>query len=322
MRPARRAAVAHALTSAGGDGLSGEALARALGISRVAVAKHIDALRELGYAIEAVPRTGYRLVSAPDICIPEEVCPLLTDPLWVGCEGGLETASTNNDAKRLARAGAPAGTLVVAARQTGGRGRLGRTWESPGGGVYASTVLRPALAPAAMGAVGLAVSLGVARALERFGVPVGLKWPNDVVADGRKLAGVLVEMAAEADTVEWMVAGCGLNVAGVGRDDAACVREWAPSTRVAEVAAATLDGIAGAYRAFQVGGFGSIADDYRQRLVLAGREVVVRDASGAVIGRGVAETVDDRGALVVAHHGTMMTVVAGDVTLRDPRRPF
>jgi BirA family biotin operon repressor/biotin-[acetyl-CoA-carboxylase] ligase len=320
--PRRRAAVAHALASAAGDGLSGEALARELGISRVAVAKHIDALRELGYAIEAVPRTGYRLVSAPDACIPEEVCPLLTDPLWAGCEGGLETASTNDDAKRLARSGAPAGTLVVAARQTGGRGRLGRTWESPSGGVYVSVVLRPALAPVAMGAAGLAVSLGVACALERLGVPAGLKWPNDVVADGRKLAGVLVEMAAEADTVEWMVAGCGLNVADVGRDDAACVREWAPSARVAQVAAAVLDGIAEAYRAFESGGFASLADEYRQRLVLAGREVVVRDASGTVIGRGVAETVDDRGALVVTEGRTTMTVVAGDVTLRDPQEPL
>lgn len=320
MLPARRAAVARALTVAAGDGLSGEALARELGISRVAVAKHIDALRELGYAIESVPRTGYRLVSAPDACIPEEVCPLLADPLWVGCEGDLETASTNDDAKRLARAGAPAGTLVVAARQTGGRGRLGRTWESPAGGVYASVVLRPALAPAALGPAGLAVSLGVARALEGLGVPAGLKWPNDVVADGRKLAGVLVEMAAEADTVEWMVAGCGLNVASVGRDDAACVREWAPSARVAEVAAAVLDGIADAYRAFELGGFASLAEEYRQRLVLAGREVVVRDAGGAVIGRGVAETVDDRGALVVTDGQTTMTVVAGDVTLRDPQK--
>ena len=108
-----RAAVAAALAEAAGRGVSGEALARELGVSRVAVGKHVAALRELGYAISAEPRVGYRLDSAPDRCIPETVAPQVHDPMWVRCEGGAETGSTNDDAKRLARAGAPAGTVSV-----------------------------------------------------------------------------------------------------------------------------------------------------------------------------------------------------------------
>lgn len=312
----RRAAVAAALSAAGPSGVSGEALARGLGISRVAVGKHVAALGSLGYLIEPVPRVGYRLVSAPDACLPEEVAPRLRDPLWTTCEGGPEAVSTNDDAKRLARAGAEEGTLVVAARQTGGRGRLGRTWESPAGGGYASAVLRPNVSPAQAAPLALAVSLGVARGLDAFGLSAGVKWPNDVMLEGGKLAGILLEMAAEADTVEWLVAGIGINVAAPAAPDAAWVRRHAPEARVAEVVASALDGVAAAYREFVSGGFGALAEEYRARLTLTGVEVAVRDGVGAVVASGVAETVDDDGALVVRGPDGPRTVVAGEVTLR------
>lgn len=312
----RRAAVAAALAAAGPSGVSGEALARDLGVSRVAIGKHVSALGGLGYLIEPVPRVGYRLVSAPDACLPEEVAPRLGDPLWVTCEGGAETASTNDDAKRLARVGAPEGTLVVAARQTGGRGRLGRSWESPEGGGYASAVLRPSLTPAGAGPLALAVSLGVARGLDTFGLAAGVKWPNDVVIDGGKLAGILLEMTAEADTVEWLVAGIGINVAASVVPGATSVRRYAPDACVADVVAAALDGVAATYREFTAGGFGALAGEYRSRLTLVGAEVAVRDATGTVVAAGVAETVDETGALVVSGADGPRAVVAGEVTLR------
>ncbi|MDO8881309.1 MAG: biotin--[acetyl-CoA-carboxylase] ligase [Coriobacteriia bacterium] len=313
----RRAAVASALHSAGPGGLSGEVLARELGISRVAIAKHVAALRDLGYRVESSPRVGYRLLEAPDACIPEEVSPRLADPLWVSCTGGLETGSTNDDAKTAARAGSPEGTLVVAARQHGGRGRFGRVWISPSGGAYASAILRPALPPAALGPLALVIALGVARGLERFGVPTGLKWPNDVLADGEKLAGILLEMAAEADTVEWLVFGCGLNVAGPAGPGSAWVRRYSAEAKVAEVAATVLDECASAYRTFLAEGFANLVGEYRARGTLWGRDVVVRDGTGRVVASGIAETVDDSGALVVREAGGARAVVAGEVTLRS-----
>jgi BirA family biotin operon repressor/biotin-[acetyl-CoA-carboxylase] ligase len=181
--------------------------------------------------------------------------------------------------------------------------------------VYASADLRPHLPPGALGSLALVVSLGVARGLERFGVAAGLKWPNDVVIGGGKVAGVLMELAAEADTVEWLVVGCGINVATPVHAGAASVRAVAPGAGVADVAAAVLDEIAAAYRSFLTDGFDPVADEYRQRGTLWGREVVVRDAYGVTVAAGTAETVDGTGALVVRDTEGAHAVVAGEVTL-------
>lgn len=312
----RRAAVAAALAAAGDAGVSGEALAAELGVSRVAVSKHVAALRDLGYSIHSAPRAGYRLLAAPDVCIPEEVCPQLRDPLWVACEGGLEVVSTNDAAKRLARAGAAEGTLVVAARQTGGRGRFGRVWESPEGGAYVSCVLRPPLGPAAMAPLSLAVAVGAARGLEGLGVPVGVKWPNDLEARGAKLGGILLEMAAEADHVEWVVVGIGVNVGAGAHERGAAVRGFVPSARVADVAAAVLDGVAGAYAEFVRFGFSRLHAEYEALSVLTGRRVSVADAVGSPVAEGTVTGVSDDGALVLDTPAGEVRVNAGEVTLR------
>lgn len=311
----RRAQVAAALTAAP-SGVSGETLAGQLGISRVAVSNHVAALRALGYRIESAPRVGYRLAAAPDLCIPEEVAPLLTDRLWVACDGGAELPSTNDEAKRLARAGAPEGTVVVAARQTGGRGRFDRSWDSPTGGAYVSALLRPAVMPAAIAPLSLVVALGAARALRSLGVPAQLKWPNDLETAGRKLGGVLLEMAAEADRVEWLVAGIGVNVSDPKSGRAAWVREHARGSRVAQVAALVLDGVADAYQGWLRDGFGAMRGEYESLLTLCGSSVAVRDAAGGVVAEGVAVGINDQAALLVETADGLVAVNAGEVTLR------
>ncbi len=311
-----RAAVAWALRDAGSAGVSGEAIAGELGISRASVNAHVAALRALGYEVASSSRVGYRLVSAPGSCIPEEVGPLLRDPLWVSCTGGAALASTNDEAKRLARAGAPEGSAVVAARQTAGRGRFDRSWESPEGGAYLSCVLRPPLPPASLGPLPLVAAVGVADGCTTLGLEVRLKWPNDVEIDGRKLAGILLEMTAEADRVEWVVLGCGVNVAGVPHERAASVREWLPSARVADVAAAVLDGIAAAYRRFLEEGFEPLRERYAARLGMHGAYVTVRDATGAVVAEGAVLGVGETGELLLASGDRTVRVVAGEVTLR------
>lgn len=315
MTISRRAQVASALADAGSAGISGEVLATELGVSRVAINKHVAALRGLGYVIRSTPHVGYRLESAPDLCIPEEVGPRLRDALWIACEGGESLPSTNDAAKQLARAGAGEGTAVVAARQTGGRGRFGRVWESPSGGAYVSCVLRPSLLPADMSPLSLVVAIGAARGLESLGVPVGLKWPNDLEVDGRKLGGILLEMAAEADRVEWVVAGCGVNVGGRPHTRAAAVCDFAVSTTAGEVGGAVLDGIASAYREFLEAGFGQLHAEYEARSTLTGQRVSVRDATGALVAEGEVVGVGDAGALVLETANGRAHLSAGEVTL-------
>lgn len=312
----RRTAIAVALAQAGERGVSGEALAEQLGISRVAVNKQVNALRALGYRIHSAPHLGYRLLETPDLCMPETVAPLLTDPLWRACEGGAEVGSTNTEAKALAAAGAPEGTVVVAARQRAGRGRFGRVWESPGGGAYVSCVLRPPVAPVATAPLSLVVAVGASRALAALGVPVRLKWPNDLQADGRKLGGILLEMSAEADRVEWVVVGCGVNVAPGDSEGAACVREFAPEARVAEVAARVLDGIAAAYAEYLHFGFSAMHAEYEARLVLLGRQVVGRDAFGGEIAQGEAIGIAPDGSLILRTAAGDVHLRSGEVTLR------
>jgi len=296
--------------------VSGETLAAEFGISRVAVNKHIASLRALGYQIDSKPHVGYRLVSAPDACIPEEVGPRLRDSMWTACDGMAETVSTNEEAKRLARNGAAEGTVVVAGRQTGGRGRLGRTWESPEGGAYCSFVLRPNVPPSTIAPLPLVVAVGAARALTALGVPVRLKWPNDLLVGGRKLGGILLEVAAEPDCVEWVVVGCGVNVASGPGENAAAVRDFVPMASVPGVAAAVLDAVAGAYREFLHEGFGALRREYEALSALTGRVVHVANALGEAVAEGAVSGLGEDGALVLSGPSGETRVHAGEVTLR------
>lgn len=314
-----------ALREAAPAAASGEAIAASLGMSRAAVAKRVSGLRAAGYDIAAEAGAGYRLLAAPDLPLPSEVAPLLRSGFWVRLTGGGSTGSTNDDAKALARAGAPEGTVVLAAEQTAGRGRLGRAWASPHGGVYVSVVLRPPLAPADAAPLALVVGVGLARGFATLGAETGLKWPNDVVLGGGKVAGVLLETSAEADRAEWVVAGCGVNVrrSPGAPASAAFLADATPDAtplRLAAVAAACLDGIASAYGDFATGGFVALAEEYASRDVLAGRDVTVRDGAGEVRATGVAEGVDGSGRLIIEGQDGEVAVAAGEVTLRPDVR--
>ncbi len=312
----RRDQVLSALRSAGDAGVSGEALAHDLGVSRAAIAKHVRALRDLGYEVAARPGSGYVLQSTPDLPLAEEVRPLLASEMWVDLRGVACTGSTNDDCKQLARAGATEGTVVIATEQSTGRGRLGRTWDSPSGGVYISALLRPEMALAELAPLPLVVSLGVARGLEALGVASALKWPNDVLMGGEKVAGILLESSAESDRAEWVVAGVGVNVRRPKRAfEGAAYLDDATDVTLAVVAASVLDGIAEAYGRFCVAGFDGLVAEYEQRSSLHGRDVTVRDISGAVRAAGRVEGIDALGRLVVQGPDGPSTVSAGDVSL-------
>lgn len=317
----RRESILTALREAAGSGVSGERLARELGVSRTAIAKHVAALRAAGYAIDAVPGSGYRLLSSADALTPAEVKPLVESSLWRCFEGGDVTHSTNDDCIALARGGAPEGTVVMAREQRGGKGRLGRSWDSPEGGVYMSMLLRPEMSVLELVPLPMVVSIGVARACERLGLTgVGLKWPNDVWYEGRKLAGVLLESAVEGESVRWVVAGVGLNVAHSDEraHSASYMRDRLPAVRIAEAAAAVLDGVAEVYAQFVAMGFAGLAEEYERRSVLKGSHVTVSAADGSLLGEGSVEGIDALGRLLVTSEGGTIAIAAGDVTLRRP----
>lgn len=197
--------------------VSGEAMSRTLGISRAAVWKAIEALRQEGYTIQSAPNRGYRLDSAPDRVREGE----LTGPL-AGCHLGgkllcLDTVdSTNTECKRQAMAGAPDGLVVISEEQTGGRGRLGRTFQSPKGrGLYVSALLRPQLPPAEVTDFTAWVAVAVCDGIQAAcGVRPRIKWTNDIVLGGRKLCGILTELGLEGESnaLDYLITGIGVNV--------------------------------------------------------------------------------------------------------------
>ncbi|MBF0449017.1 MAG: biotin--[acetyl-CoA-carboxylase] ligase [Magnetococcales bacterium] len=206
-----------------GDGqpVSGKAIGLALSVSRAAVWKRIEGLRKVGYRIDSVPRRGYVLTLEPDTPTPEAVGPLLDHSTR---QHGLfaqekihffETLdSTNIQAGILARAGALDGTVVVADHQSQGKGRLGRSWDSPSGlNLYFSLILRPDIYPRHAAQLTLLTGLALAEVVQAVGgEAVQIKWPNDLLLGGRKLAGILTEMAVEADRIQFVVVGVGVNL--------------------------------------------------------------------------------------------------------------
>ena len=198
------------------DFVSGEALCREFGITRSAVWKHISLLRSEGYSIDAVTGRGYRLSALTGRPVEAEVRPSLTTRRF-GRKIAYHpvTASTNMLAKALAVEGAIEGCVVVADSQTGGRGRMGRIWISPSGvNLYFSLILRPEVPSIRVPQLTLLVAAAIHQALSALSVDLGamIKWPNDILANGKKLCGVLCEMQSEPDFTHFVVVGIGINV--------------------------------------------------------------------------------------------------------------
>ena len=198
-----------------GEPVSGEHICRQLGVTRAAVWKAIDQLRQEGYTIEAAPRRGYTLTARPDRLDTAQVRGYLAGHPWQPLVTAVERVdSTNNACKRLAAEGAPDGTAVLTGMQTAGRGRRGRTFVSPPGGLYFSLILRPHAQPEALMHLTAMVAVAAARAIERVsGVYPGIKWTNDLVLGKKKLCGILTEIGIEAESheVDYAVVGIGIN---------------------------------------------------------------------------------------------------------------
>ncbi len=197
------------------DYISGEAISSRLGVTRAGIWKHIKKLKSEGYYIESSTKKGYRLMDTPDVITETEVASILnTDFLGRHIYYAEEIDSTNEKAKMLARNGAEEGTVVIADKQTMGKGRLGKYWDSPKGtGIWMSVILRPSIVPGEASQLTLLAGLNMCEAIQRVtGLESKIKWPNDIVIAGKKVCGILTEMSAEMDQVNSIVLGIGVNV--------------------------------------------------------------------------------------------------------------
>ncbi|MGI9951620.1 biotin--[acetyl-CoA-carboxylase] ligase [Moorellaceae bacterium AZ2] len=309
-----------------GEYVSGQELSRKLGLSRTSIWKHIQALRQEGYQISASTRRGYILLNTPDCFYPEEVVAGLRTS-WLGRPFYYydEVGSTNQVAKDLADAGAPEGTVVVAESQRSGRGRLGRSWFSPGGkGIWVSTILRPRVAPVQLPQLSLLAAVALREAIEETtGLRPGIKWPNDLLLRGRKIAGILTEMRAEMDTTQYVVLGTGVNV-NLGPDDFTPeIQSLATSLQLElgrkiarlPLLQALLYHLERWYECWQEEGFAPVGQAWRRASITLGRPVRVMTPERVYEGRAV--DIDEEGALLVKDAaGRLRRFNYGEISLR------
>ncbi len=314
-----------------GDYVSGQQLCDRFGVTRTAVWKVINQLKEEGYQIESVSGKGYRLTEGPaDILSESEIASRLTTR-WAGRKlHYLETTgSTNNDAKRMGEAGDPHGTTVVADIQTAGKGRRGRSWQSlPGTSLAFTILLRPDFAPDRASMITLVMALSVAEAVEEAaGVSAGIKWPNDIVINKKKICGMLTEMTMtpEMDEIQYVVVGAGINVNNSSPEEfQEDVRPTATSLRIetgqmfnrAELLDKVLLRFEENYETF-LGtlDLSGLRERYQRHLLNIGAQVRVLDPAGEYT--GVAEGIDLQGELIVVkENGERIPVYAGEVSVR------
>lgn len=312
-----------------GGYLSGEQLAASLGVSRTTVWKYIRSLRRKGYRIHSSSRLGYRLEEIPDLLTPEEIQPgLATRSFGRSIHYFQQVSSTQDEARRLAEGGAEEGTVVVAEAQASGRGRRDRHWFSPPGtGIYLSLILRPELQPFNIAQIPIVVGIGVCEAIfEVTGLRPRLKWPNDVLVDGKKVVGILAEMSGDPERVYHLIVGIGINVNTpadlIPNDLQATATSLAVAAgRPLERLALTRSLLAHLERLceeFKRSGFGAFKERLLQWDQTIHSWVEVADAGGLFV--GYALDIDNDGALVVKdREGNLRRVLAGDATLKqDP----
>ena len=296
------------------------------GVSRAAVWAHIDVLRTIGYDIEAGPHLGYRLVSVPDVLHADDMYSRLGRTRVIGREIQVfeETTSTNDVMARLARGGVKEGAVIFAESQSKGRGRMGRRWISPARkGLWFSVLLRPAIQPQAATQLTIAAATALARAITlQTGIVPEIKWPNDLLIRGKKIAGIFTEMSAELDHLKEVILGIGIDVNLEANELPAALRKTATSIRIesgqmvdrAGLAVAILRELDRDYERIKRGEFDVIAEQWQQHCTTIGSQVSIRVGERVI--RGRAESLDGDGALLLrGQHGHLERITGGDVTM-------
>jgi len=319
-----RAGILATLKENQGYWVSGQTLSESLNVSRTAIWKHIKNLLEEGYEIESASKKGYRLNGPANVLTQAEVGSGLATQLF-GRESYFyfrEIDSTNNRAKALAAEGVPEGTVVVADMQTAGRGRRGRQWFSPSNqGIYVSVVLRPSLPLREISRISLVAAVAVAETLrEEFGLDALIKWPNDILIDHKKIAGILSEAVIDTVGLEYMVVGIGLNINQDLSQFPADLRMPATSLRVensqavarVRILQSLLLSLEQQYLRLLAGDFESILVRARALSMVLGQQVRLETAEGFVVGKAV-DINSDGYLMVVNPDGSVQAVMSGEI---------
>lgn len=307
-------------------GISGAELCKRLGVSRTAIWSHIESLRNVGFEIIASPHRGYQLTASPEALLADDLCARLSSTRIIGSQIRVlpQTTSTNDEATQASRAGAEDGLVVFAESQTAGRGRLGRAWHSAAGkGLWFSVLLRPSFAPSDCTRLTVTAATALARAIRATtGLTTQIKWPNDLLIDGRKIAGILMELSAEVDHIHHVVIGIGMDVNQTVSEFPSAIKGIATSLKIAggktvnraELAVAVMQELDADYHRVQSGRFKDVADEWAAQCDTLGREVNIQIGAHRHTGR--AEALDESGALLLrTPHGRIERITGGDVTL-------
>ena len=306
--------------------VSGEKISKDFQVSRAAIWKHMQALKAEGYDFESQSRRGYRLKSVPDRVSQETVFPLLqTKYLGRTYYYINQIDSTNQEAKKLANEGAPEGTIIIAEEQSMGKGRLHRGWYSPAyGGMWLSMILRPTFLPQDAPKMTLLMAVAIAIVLNNRGIPGKIKWPNDILLDGKKIVGILTEISAEIEQIHYIVVGVGLNINIPMEEFPEELHEIATSLSTysgkkwlrSEIVVDFLLEVEILYEKAKKEGFEEILDLWRKYSITLGSDV--RVISGDYSFDGKAIDIDPSGALwVEKNDGSREMVQAGDVSIRS-----
>ena len=305
--------------------LSGEQLSRQFQVSRTAVWKYMKQLREEGYEIESVPRKGYRLLKTADKVTASEILSQ-NKAQWVGQEIEYfeSTDSTNNRIRSFAENGRKEGLLAVAEEQTGGKGRWGRNWVSPKGtGIWISLLLRPQIEPQKASMVTILAALALVKAIKRtIDLDVQIKWPNDVIINGKKVCGILTEMSAELEAIHYIIVGIGINANTEQFDEEIMDRatsiylESGKKIKRAKLIAEFCQEIEQLYEIFiERGDLENVKEEYEYCLSNIGKTVKIIKNKQELLRKAIG--INELGELIVEDDkGTRETVFSGEVSVR------
>lgn len=299
--------------------LSGQEISRQFKISRAGIWKNIEELRKHGYAIEAVPNLGYSLKSVPDKLFPREIQSGLKTKIFGRKIMHYETTETTmRPAFECGLKDEDEGVLIVSETQTKGKGRMGRSWVSPKSkGIYASLLLRPQFHPTDVAKLTLMSAVAIVEAVQKVaGVSAQIKWPNDVLVEGKKLAGILTEMDAEMERVKFVVVGFGINVntqESVLPEGSVSLKQLTGQnvSRV-QLLQEILWSLEIWYLSIKKNGFNSVLKRWKELTSTLGSKVKVVESGQSIV--GTAEDIDDYGGLLIRlNSGKLIRRMSGDV---------
>ena len=303
------------------DYISGDTISTELGISRTAVWKYINQLEKKGYGISKLKGKGYSLVNIPDKLFPWEINRYLHNSFTKEIIYKETIDSTNTYAFKLALTGKPEGTCIVAESQKSGKGRLNRTWFSPAyQNIYLSVILRPPVHPSKVYPITFLSSLAVHDAVKDLtGLPPTLKWPNDVLINGKKVCGTLLEISTEADMVSFVIIGIGFNINMDAQHTDESIKDKATSLYMetgktynrAYVCAVLLSMLERYYSVFLEKGEREICNIWESKALIKGKYIEINQMTEVF--RGISEGIDIDGAMLLNINGEVKKIIAGDV---------